>query len=256
MTFATAEIIPWGWLLARAGGFMIIWPLTGGGWVPARAKMAVALVLTILGGSQIQPSWAEAAGDQVLGTLMGEFFIGFFMGFGVRLVFVILEVGGHIIAMEMGLAMAQSFNPASNSTATVIETFAYFWGLCLAVVTGWYRESIGYWVLSYQFYPPGEWTQVMDGIAGLPRVFAHVFTMGVQMSAPVMAIIILLNLTFAFLGKVAPQVNVLMLSFSVRIIFGLFALVACVLLARALFLEASSWMLPYTVQPSILTGAR
>ena len=254
MTIPVVEVLPWAWLLVRAAGFMLWWPLTSGNWVPARLKIGLALALTLFGSSQLDASWHEATHDALITTALGEFIVGTFMGFGMRLTFVVLEIGGHIIAMQMGLAMAQNFNPGTEGQSTVIETWAYFWGLTLAVVTGWYRESIGYWVLSFKAYPPGTWWQVMDGIAGLGKVLGMVFVMGVQMAAPVLALILLINLTFAFLGKVAPQVNVMMLSFSVRIGVGAVALVVVVLLARALFLDASSWLFHYTLNPSIITG--
>ncbi len=255
MTVPVPEIFPYLWLIVRAGGFMLWWPLAAGTWMPSRMKIGLTLGLALMAASQIEPGWAAGAEDALITTAIGEFLIGLWMGFGTRLTFVLLEVGGHIIAMEMGLAMAQNFNPASQSTATVIETWAYFWGICLAVVTGWYRDSIGYWILSFRHYPPGDWWSLSGGVAGLPKMMAAVFAMGVQMAAPVIALILLLNLTFAFLGKVAPQVNVLMLSFAVRIGLGLAALGVVVILARTLFLDASSWILPYTVNPSAMEAA-
>jgi flagellar biosynthesis protein FliR len=211
-------------------------------------------VLAMLGSSQLDPSWYAVTQDALITTALGEFIIGAFMGFGTRLVFAILEVGGIIIGMQMGLAMAQTFNPGSEGQSTVVQTWAYLFGLILAVVTDWYQQSIGYWVLSFRFYPPGSWWLILDGVGGLGRVLGAVFVMGVQMAAPVLALILLVNLTFAFLGKVAPQVNVLMLSFAVRIAVGAVALIAVVLLAKALFEDASSWILPYTLKPTFPGG--
>jgi flagellar biosynthetic protein FliR len=256
MTIPIPEVLPWGLVLARAGGFMVWWPLTSGAWLPARFKVGFAIVMTIVAGSQLDPSWAASMtlGSAIISVLVGEFIIGAFMGFGVRLAFVLLEIGGHILAVEMGLAMAQSFNPMSMSAATAMETYAYFWGICLAVVTGWFHESLGYWVISFREYPPGQWWAILDGVSAIGTIMANLFAMGVQMAAPVMALILLTNLTFAFLGKVAPQVNVMMLSFSVRIILGLMAMGVVVILARTLFLDASSWLFPYTVNPGSFNG--
>lgn len=255
MTIPVPEIFPWVWLVLRATGFMLWWPLASGSWMPSRMKVALTLGLALMASSQITPGWGAGTEDAILTTAIGEMMIGLWMGFGARLVFVLLEVGGNLIAMEMGLAMAQNFNPASESTATIVETWAYFWGICLAVVTGWYRDSIGFWILSFRQYPPGDWWSLAGGVAGLPRMMGAIFAMGVQMAAPVIALILLLNLTFAFLGKVAPQVNVLMLSFAVRIGLGLVALGVVVILARTLFLDASSWILPYTLEPSEIREA-
>lgn len=252
MTLPIPELLPWAWLLLRAAGFMLLWPLTAGRWIPTRLKVGIALALTVLASSQLQPGWGEATMGALLTTAIGEVFIGFWMGFGMRLTFLLLEIGGHILAMEMGLAMAQAFNPGSESQATVLESWAYFFGLCLAVVTGWYRDSLGYWVLSFREFPPGQWWGMIEGFASLGRVFGTVFAMGVQMAAPVIALILLVNITFAYLGKVAPQVNVLMLSFSIRILVGLVALGVVTLLARSLFQEASSWIFPYTLNPASL----
>lgn len=255
MTLPVPEILPWAWLLIRAAGFMLWWPLSTGGWLPDRVKIGIALVLTLMGSSQLDPVWYENTHDAMITTALGEFIVGTFMGFGTRMVFLVLEVGGIIIGMQMGLAMAQTFNPGTEGQSTVVQSWAYLWGIVLAVVFGWHRESLGYWVLSFRTYPPGSWWQVMEGIPGLAKVLASVFVMGVQMAAPVIALMLLVNITFAFLGKVAPQVNVLMLSFAVRIILGSLALGAVVLLARTLFHDASSWMLPFTLKPSILEGA-
>lgn len=252
MTIPVLEILPWMWLLVRSAGFMLWWPLSTGGWLPNRMKIGLALALTLFASSQLDPAWADGARDALITTAIGEFLIGTFMGFGMRLTFVVLEIGGQFIAMQMGLAMAQSLNPGTEAQSTIVESWAYFWGLTIAVVTGWYRDSVGYWVMSFRVYPPGSWWQVLDGVANMGRVMSMVFVMGVQMAAPIIALILLVNLTFAFLGKVAPQVNVFMLSFAVRIAVGSVALGVVVLIARTLFLDATSWIFPFTLKPEII----
>lgn len=233
---------------------MVWWPLTSGPWIPARFRMGFALVLTLIAGSQLDTAWGHNAGTAAISIILGEFIIGAFMGFGVRLAFVLLEVAGHIVAVEMGLAMAQSFNPMSMSNATSLETYTYFWGMCLAVVTGWFHESLSFWVISFREFPPGAWWAILDSIPSIGKVVATLFAMGVQMAAPIIALILFVNITFAFLGKVAPQVNVMMLSFSVRIILGLLTMGVVVILGRTLFLEASGWLFPFTVNPGAFHG--
>jgi len=60
-----------------------------------------------------------------------------------------------------------------------------------------------------------------------------IFLVGVQIAGPIVAISFILLLTFSFLGRAVPQMNVFSESFSVRIIVGLLTLgTSCELMSK------------------------
>ena len=55
----------------------------------------------------------------------------------------------------------------------------------------------------------------------LIRMTGEVLVLGVKLSAPILVVMLLINLTFGVLARAVPQMNVLSVSFTTNIFFGL-----------------------------------
>ena len=72
-------------------------------------------------------------------------------------------------------------------------------------------------VRSYEYLPPGKFNISGEAIPFLMEQASRMFFLGVQFSAPVLAVLLLSGLILGILARVFPQLNVFLLSFPVNI---------------------------------------
>jgi flagellar biosynthetic protein FliR len=60
-----------------------------------------------------------------------------------------------------------------------------------------------------------------DAALLLIRVFAKMFTIAVQICLPVIAVVLIIDVALGMTGKTAPQMNIFMLGFPIKIIAGI-----------------------------------
>src|SRR5690554_7920599 len=97
-------------------------PLIGDSAVPARVKVGVAVMLTIIIVPTLEPmptlataSWSSLwiVGQQIL--------IGVALGITMRIIFAAVQTTGEFIGLQMGLAFASFFDPITGSNTAVLS---------------------------------------------------------------------------------------------------------------------------------------
>jgi flagellar biosynthetic protein FliR len=58
----------------------------------------------------------------------------------------------------------------------------------------------------------------------LSKTFSGAFTVALQVSAPVLAVLLISDLALGFLSRTTPQINVFLTGFLIKIVVGLFTL--------------------------------
>ncbi len=67
------------------------------------------------------------------------------------------------------------------------------------------------------FFLPGQLDLSGEAVPYLMKLASHMFTIGVQFSAPVLAVLLLSGLILGILARVFPQLNVFLISFPINI---------------------------------------
>jgi flagellar biosynthetic protein FliR len=57
-------------------------------------------------------------------------------------------------------------------------------------------------------------------VAAITRLGSAIFVTGIQLAAPVLALLLLLDIAFAVLGRLQTQLQLLSLSFSIKMLVG------------------------------------
>jgi flagellar biosynthetic protein FliR len=156
----------------------------------------------------------------VVMQVIHEVLTGLLMGFAVRFLLYALEMAGEIIAVQIGLSLSSNIDPVTRNQATPPNTMLLSLGTILFLVTGAYQFCLVAFARSFEIFPPSaifEPQSINTVIASSGRIFL----LAVQISAPLLAISFLVNMSFSVLGRAAPSLNVFMLSFPVQILAGL-----------------------------------
>jgi flagellar biosynthetic protein FliR len=149
-----------------------------------------------------------------------EILTGLLMGFAVRFLLYALEMAGEIIAVQIGLSLSSNIDPVTRNQATPPNTMLLSLGTILFLVTGAYQFCFVAFARSFELFPPSAIFEPQS-INTVIAASGKIFLLAVQISAPLLAISFLVNMSFSVLGRAAPSLNVFMLSFPVQILAGL-----------------------------------
>ena len=226
-------------MMMRTSAFFLGLPYVVGDMVPKPVQAGFALLVTIL---LLPFAPIEVAGG-MLGNWLGimllalnEILIGLLMALTVRMVYYGLEVGGHVISMEIGLVRNESLNPFGTH-GSMISSVLFYFALILSFVTGMHYLILDAFSQSFLLLPIGRPILQIHNFDDFLVETGTIFRLGLLISGPFIALSLTINLVLAVLGKAAPKINVFMTSFAVRILAGVILFTASVLLIKAYILE-------------------
>ena len=221
ITINVEDIYPGLLIFLRATGMFLIMPVFSGTMIPATVRIAISAILAYL----LAPIFGNFGGVPghwfiVVMQVIHEVLTGLLMGFAVRFLLYALEMAGEIIAVQIGLSLSSNIDPVTRNQATPPNTMLLSLGTILFLVTGAYQFCLVAFARSFEIFPPSaifEPQSINTVIASSGRIFL----LAAQISAPLLAISFLVNMSFSVLGRAAPSLNVFMLSFPVQILAGL-----------------------------------
>jgi len=191
----------------------------------ANAKIRVvlafvlALALTPVLMNRIETPTSETY--ELMIVMAGELVIGAVLGFVGKLVFSGFELAAHFLAAQMGFSLAGTIDPSTQAQTTAFGTIAQMFGLMVLLGVNGHHWFLAATVKSFSSTAPGTFTFSGDLLDILLRLSANALVVGITLAAP--AIIVLLSVEFAleFFGRTAPQFQVFVLGFPLKIGIGL-----------------------------------
>ena len=147
--------------------------------------------------------------------------VGALLGFTVNLVFTAVRYAGEVAGMQIGFAIVNAFDPMSNSQISVVSQFYYLMAVLLFFTAGGHYVLVGAMYESTLAVPPFGPVGIAGGGATLLREFGMVFSAGLRIAAPVALTLLMVSAAMGVIVKTAPQINVLVVGFPIKIAVGL-----------------------------------
>lgn len=179
----------------------------------------LALALTPIISSKIATPPSELSG--LTPVLFGELAIGMVFGFVGKLVFSGFEFAAYFLSSQMGFSLAGTIDPSTQVQTTTFGTVAQMLGLLVLLGANGHYWFLSATVQSFSNVAPGSFSMSPELLDLFLRMSADAFVVGITLAAP--AIIVLLCVEFAleFFGRTAPQFQVFILGFPLKIAIGL-----------------------------------
>lgn len=210
-------------VLARVGGLVTFAPFWSHKAANAKIRIVLAGVLALALAPVIAPALATPPSEIAPLTLIlaGEILIGMVLGFVGRVVFSGFEIAAHFVASQMGFSLAGTIDPSTQAQTTAFGTIAQMLGLMVLLGANGHHWFLAATVKSFATTAPGSFSFSPELLDLFLRFSADALTVGVTLAAP--AIIVLLAVEFAleFFGRTAPQFQVFILGFPLKIGIGL-----------------------------------
>ena len=218
------HIVPFSLVLARMTGLFLLAPIVGSVAIPMRAKalLAVALACAVYPStpdSTLPPQALDLFG--LAPVLALELLVGFVIGSLATLPLMALQMAGHMMGYQMGLALAQAYNPEIDAQTEIMGQILFFMGMGLFMAVGGVEVMYSALANTFQTVPPGAFEPGSTPLELLVGVLASGFALAVRISAPVLAAVLLVLVAMGFIMKTMPQINVLSVGFAIKIICGL-----------------------------------
>ena len=228
------ELLSFFAVLVRFGTMIAVFPVVGEKNIPATGKVLFSLAISLccfpflMSSGQVDPSAASIWGASVsgiAGTVVLEALCGVALGYSARLLFMAIQIAGDIIGTFMGFAAASSFDPTQDSQSQLVTKLKTTLGMLIFLSLDGHLVMFRSGLESYQTIPLGGMNLGRTFSMKLMEDSARMIVVGLQLAAPMAISIFSVNVVYGIMAKAMPQLNVLVLSFSVSALIGLFVLV-------------------------------
>jgi flagellar biosynthesis protein FliR len=223
---------------ARVGTLVMLMPGIGEQLIPARARLSLALLLTLVLFPLTRPLLPTAGPPAaVIALLIGEIAVGLVLGLAVRMVVGALQTAGNIVAQQLGLAFAMSVDPAMGGQQAAIGNFLTLLGITLIFAADLHHLAIMAIRDSYALLPPAGVPEMGDAAMLAIRAVGRSFALAVQIAAPFIVFGILFNLGVGVLSRLMPQLQVFFLAMPATILVGMLVFLGVVGVMMGVFIE-------------------
>jgi flagellar biosynthesis protein FliR len=219
-------------VFARVGSMVMLLPGLGESNIPVRIKLGIALLLALI----LLPLHRSAyqidlqSINPLLVMMIHEIIVGIVLGATARVTLSALQVGGAVIAQQMGLGFVTSVDPTQGQQGVLIGNFLTMLGITLLFATDSHYLVIAALNDSYNIFSPGDLTPSGDIAALATRAFSAAFKIGMQLSAPFLVFGLVFNIGLGVLARLMPQMQVYFVGVPLSILAG-FLIFALVLVA-------------------------
>lgn len=210
------------WPLARILGLVMAAPVLGHGTIPARVKIGLGVFITLI----VAPTLPALPEVQIMSpgglfTLVMQVLIGVAMGLVMRLAFSAVEAAGEIIGLQMGLGFASFYDPQSASNLNTLSSFLGLLASLAFLAINGHLLLLGLLAESFTVLPVSAQALPGRGMLAVAQAGSVIFSYGVQLALPLIAILLMTNLALAILTRSAPQLNIFAIGFPITLGVGL-----------------------------------
>ncbi len=214
-------------VLLRTTGLVFSAPFLGDRQIPMQVKLIFSLMLSFAVYSSLPRLNININSVPYLIFLSaGEVLFGLALGMLASLPFFAVQLAGQISGYQMGLAVANVFDPGSMNRQSVVSSFL-FWTTIMVFFLGNFhllffvalRNSFVSSPLAVNFIITPN--QVVD----LQRLVSGLFLISAQIGAPIMLTLLLVMISLGLITRLIPQMNIFIVGIPIQIMVGMLVLI-------------------------------
>lgn len=213
----------------RLAGMMAFAPLFGSSRIPKRVKvlMISVLALAVTGGLSHTVTLPATIWELAVG-IGGELIFGVAMGLAMSFTFTAAQWAGEMMGQQMGLSLSEVFDPQFSGQSTVIGDMYFMLTLVIfLLVRGHHAMLLGVRD-SFDALPllsVGVTPSLLALIVGLFRACT---VLAIQLAAPLLVTMLVVEVALGFVSKTMPQFNVMTAGLSMRSGIGMLVLIVSI----------------------------
>lgn len=204
-------------VLMRTTGLVVTAPILGHRTVPApvKAGLAAVLALSLARGASVAPGALP-----LIVAAPIELLIGLCLGTVISLGLQAIELGGRLIALQMGLSLGAVFSPTSHEGGTPLDPFFSVFAGLLFLALNLHLAVVRALASSFATLPiGGGWPTDLWLLA--VQLMSLALELGTRIAMPLALVLLLTELAVALLARAIPTINVFILGLPLKITVGI-----------------------------------
>ncbi len=204
---------------ARMMGIVFLFPFFSYQGIPFTLRLWLSLVVALLIflSLEAQPE-LDFRGPLEMVLLIGkEVLVGLALGYLVNMMFQVFLNAGQMVDLKSGLMLSGVFEPQFGSRVTFMGQFYYLLALVFFLTLNGHHYFIRSLAESYVLIPIEAPLMGQAQAGGLIRLFADMFALSFQLVAPIIIILMVVDISLGLIAKTVPQVHVFILGLPLKI---------------------------------------
>lgn len=245
----------WLMVMFRLSGIFILAPIFGSATIPRTIKVMLVLTLTFcIYPMLLNPGSGSAAmitpmiGREMslwmlLPNVAMELIVGLIIGYCASLPMIGMQLSGDVIDKQIGIGFADIVNPETGEQSGVVANTLFMMALAIFAILGGHRIMLMILVGSFNTVPIGGFAD-FSGLVNLIRgMLSMIFQMGFRIAAPLLCLIFLQTVALGFIARTVPQLNIMSVGFTIRILNGTTLMIAFVTVAAWVYVDEMTLLL-------------
>ena len=210
------------WPLTRILGMVAAAPIFGNTSFPMTAKVMLGVMLALIM-APVVPAMPATDPMSMAGLMIvvQQMLIGLAMGFSMRIVFAAVEMAGEIASATMGLGFASVFDPQTKGRSSAVSQFLALIGTMVFLSVNGHLILIEVLYESFVTLPISATPMSSNLALELVRWASAIFSIGLHLSLPIVAALLITQVALGILTRAAPQLNIFGIGFPVSLGVGL-----------------------------------
>ena len=198
-------------VLVRISGLMVFAPLFSSAAISPRIKAGFVIAVTLLL-APVVGTLPHARLTLDMAALLGELSVGLTFGFALSLMNEALAFAGQLLGFQFSFSLVNLLDPNSMIETPVLGQLLSWMGILVLLYAGLDRSLLAAVMRSFMVVPVGQ--AVMKATTGvaLTAMTGGVFLAGLQLAAPVVAAALTVEIAVSLVGKLSPQLPVMVVS--------------------------------------------
>lgn len=226
MDIALRQIEIYSVIFLRVSGIIFMMPFFGSENVPRVLRIGLSLVITIVLVPALNIDSVVLPENIVsyVVVLFKELLVGMALGYIAMLIFHGIQFAGDLVGFQMGLRIANVIDPMSQQQISVIGTVQNLLAVLIYVSLFWDHFLFKAMAASFHVIPIAGVQLEAPLATELIRMTGQVFIIALKMGAPILAALFLADVALGFIARTAPQINVFIIGFPVKVGMGILLL--------------------------------
>ena len=223
ITYGSAKLELFLLIMLRTSGVFMTAPIFGHNTIPKSIKVGTVILLSMILVLSMEGTTVPKVDSlvELAGLAFKELLIGLIIGFVFMLVFLAVQGAGSIAGYQIGLHMANAFDPATQTQASLIGQFWMLLAFLIFLGVNGHHLIIGAFVDSYRAVGPGMIE--FHGTVGeaMIKYTGYLLLITLKVVAPVMVTLFLVDISLGTLARMMPTMNVFFVGIPLKIAIGL-----------------------------------
>lgn len=233
----------------RVTGLIIFNPVFGRTNVPNMLKAGLALLTAFVITPTLRgvDTHVDGVVSFIIAGLM-ELAFGLAIGVLVNLIFGVVIVAGEYIDMQLGLAMAQMYDPGSGVNMPIVGNLYNFMLLMVFFGSNAHLSLLSLLAASFQLMPPGSAQISASAAKFVADMGGSMLEMGLRMAVPVIAVELICVVAIGLIMRAAPQINIFSFGIQIQAIVGIIVMLIGVPVTVSMMSSLVSYLLEKTAE--------